>query len=155
MATTEDSEFANVEMVDAALTFNCSESDVESTKHVMVRRVADADKHFAHLRQRDEPDMSLAERLEIVEKLLATNPGEFLARFGSELTAEDLQYFDTRCSGDYIVNFRMTEIRQRLNDAGGKVHHTAIKNRRYVIIFAGFGSYCRACDIMWTINLAI
>jgi len=96
----------------------------------MIERVARKEEHFFHLRQRDEPDMSLDERLEIVEKLLASNPGEFLAQFGSSLTEKDLLYFDTICSSDYIVHFRTAEIRQRLNDADNKFQRAVIRNRR-------------------------
>jgi len=96
----------------------------------MIERVANRQEHFVHLRQRDEPDVSLDERLQIVENLLGNNPGEFLARFGSSLIDEDLRYFDTVCSKDYIVHFWTTEIRQRLNDADNKLQRAVIKNRR-------------------------
>jgi len=107
---------------------------VDTVKRAMIERVAQRDEHFVHLRQRDEPDMSLDERLTLVEKLLTNNPGEFLARFGSTLTVQDLSYFDTTCSSDYTVRFRTTEIRQRLNDAGSKHQQAVIKNRRYMTI---------------------
>jgi len=45
---------------------------------------------------------------------------------------EDLLYFDTACSNDYVVHFRTLEIRQRLNDAGGKLQWAIVKNRRYM-----------------------
>lgn len=104
---------------------------VEAVKRAMIERVAHSEEHFVHLRQRDEPDMSFDERLALVEKLLANNPGEFIARFGCTFTVEDLLYFDTFCSSDYIVNFWTREIRQRLNESGTKLHQTVIKNRRY------------------------
>jgi len=108
---------------------------VEAVKRAMIERVAHSEEHFVHLRQRDEPDMSFDERLALVEKLLANNPGEFIARFGCTFTVEDLLYFDTFCSSDYIVNFWTREIRQRLNESGTKLHQTVIKNRRYVTAF--------------------
>jgi len=120
-------------MADAAPT--SSVVGIESVKRAMIERVARKDEHFVHLRQRDEPDMPFDERIALVEKLLANNPGEFLARFGGTLTVEDLQYFETVCSSDYIVHFRTLEIRQRLNDAGSKLQRAVVKNRRYVTVF--------------------
>ena len=107
-----------------------SKNGIDSVKRTMIERVAHKKEHFVHLRQRDEPDMSLEERLALVEKVLTNNPGEFLARFDTTLTVEDLLYFDTVCSSDYIVHFRTTEIRQRLNNAGSKVQQAVVKNRR-------------------------
>jgi len=111
---------------------------IESVKRAMVERVALRDEHFTHLRQRDEPDMAIDERTALVEKLLANNPGEFLARFGATLTMEDLLYFETACSNDYIVHYRTLEIRQRLHDAGSRHQQAIIKNRRYVTAFHVF-----------------
>ena len=121
---------ANAEMADAVPSPVACVSGLESVKCAMIERVAHREEHFVHLRQRDEPDISLDERLEIVEKLLGHNPGEFLARFGSILIEEDLSYFDAVCLSDYTVHFRTTEIRQKLNNSGGKVQRAAIKNRR-------------------------
>jgi len=109
---------------------------IESVKRAMIERVAGKDEHFTHLRQRDEPDMPFDERMALVEKLLANNPGEFLARFGATLTVEDLLYFETVCSNDYVVHYRTLEIRQRLNDAGNRHQQAVVKNRRYVIVIA-------------------
>jgi len=133
METDNDSECrsASLAMADVASTSPVCVNDIESVKRAITKRVARTEEHFVHLRQRSEPDMSLDERLALVEKLLANNPGEFLARFGSTLTVEDLLYFDTVCSSDYIVHYRTAEIRQRLNDAGSKLQHTVVKNRRY------------------------
>jgi len=117
-------------MADASPFCVASVNDIESVKRAIIQQVAHREEHFVYLRQRDEPDMPLDERLEIVEKLLANNPGEFLARFGYILTEEDLLYFDTVCSSDYVVHFWTTEIRQRLKDAGSKVQRAVIKNRR-------------------------
>ena len=127
MAADKDIEYylANTEMADPS-----PSPIIEPVKRAMIERVAHREEHFAHMRQRNEPDMSLDERLEVVEKLLANNPGEFLARFGSILTEEDLMYFDTLCSSEYTVHFRTTEIRQRLNNAGSKTQQAVIKNRR-------------------------
>lgn len=133
MATDKGIEYrlANAEMADASPFSVVCVNGIESVKRAMIERVAHREEHFEHLRQRNEPDMSLDERLEVVEKLLANNPGEFLARFGSILTEEDLLYFDTRCSSEYTVHFRTTEIRQRLHSAGSKTQQAVIKNRRY------------------------
>jgi len=127
---------ANVKMADAAYpsTVVCV-NGIESVKRAMIERVACREEHFVHLRQRGEPDMSLDERLALAEKLLADNPGEFLARFGSTLTLEDLLYFDTACPSDYIVHFRTTEIRQRLQDTSSKCQQAVVKNRRYDCIY--------------------
>jgi len=119
-------------MADADAMPMSSVDGIESVRRTMIKRVACKDEHFVHLRQRDEPDMSLDERTALVEKLLVNNPGEFLARFGATLTVEDLLYFDTACSNDYVVHFRTLEIRQRLNDAGGKLQWAIVKNRRYM-----------------------
>ena len=137
MATDKDSDCcsANVEMSDTAPTSSVDCVNVEPVKQAMIERVAHREEHFFHLRQRGEPDMSLDERLALVEKLLANNPGEFLARFGSTLTVEDLLYFDTACPSDYTVHFRTTEIRQRLNSTGSKCQQAVVKNRRYDCIY--------------------
>jgi len=132
VAAVKDIQFrlARAEMADSSPSSVACVNGIESVKRTMIERVAHREEHFVHLRQRDEPDVSVDERLEIVEKLLANSPGEFLARFGSVLAEEDLLYFDTVCSSDYTVHFWLTAIRQRLNSAGSKVQQTVIKNRR-------------------------
>jgi len=127
---------ANVEMSDAAPPSSVvCVNGMDSVKRAMIERVARREEHFVYLRQRGEPDMSLDERVALVEKLLTDNPGEFLARFGSTLTVEDLLYFDTACPSDYIVHFRTTEIRQRLHNTSSKCQQAVVKNRRYDCIY--------------------
>jgi hypothetical protein len=103
----------------------CAPGDVRQS---MLARIALSNEHFCHLRQRDEPDLSFDDRLTLCTKLLDSNPGEFLCRFGSLLRDCDLGYFEHFMS-DYVVNFRVAEIKRRLV-AVDSSNRTMVKNRR-------------------------
>lgn len=84
--------------------------------------------------QRDEPELSHHQKVEVLSDLLQNKTGSFLMRFGSLLNAQDLAYFSdpsTQNSGDFEVRFRVDELRKRLT-SGAKEKLT--KNRRYAAL---------------------
>ena len=84
--------------------------------------------------QRDEPELTYTQKIEILSELLQNRPSSFLMRFGSLLDYWDLTYFYDKsnvCSSDYEVKFRADEIEKRLSSG---VKETCIRNRRYAAI---------------------
>ena len=79
--------------------------------------------------QRDEPDLSVKEKHEILTKMLLHSPGDFLRRFGPEFDEEDLQYFEE--SADYEVQYRVKELKKSLKS---KAKEKRKRNRRYKAI---------------------
>lgn len=82
--------------------------------------------HFKN-QQRGDPELSVDEKRRIAEDLLTKNPSEFLKRFGSRLSAEDLKYFD-RADKDYRVTFQINEVKRLQNQ---HLSHVRVRNRRY------------------------
>lgn len=84
--------------------------------------------------QRDEPDLSHHQKVEILSDLLRNKTGSFLMRFGSLLDAQDLAYFadpSTANSSDFEVKFRVDELRKRLTS---EAKEKLTKNRRYAAL---------------------
>ncbi|KAL3320145.1 hypothetical protein Ciccas_001177 [Cichlidogyrus casuarinus] len=66
------------------------------------------DLHVKH-QTRDEPDLTVEQKVEILGKLHSSNPGEFLSRYHSHLLwPTDAQHFEASKS-DYVVNFYLSK----------------------------------------------
>ena len=77
--------------------------------------------------QKDEPDLTLEEKVTYLSDLLQSKPGTFLMRFGRVLDAGHLTYFDD--TENYEVKQRLKDLRQTLDP---KRKQTVIRNRRFV-----------------------
>jgi len=98
-------------------------------RRLMLDRVAQSNEHFSRFQQRDEPDLSVENRLKICCELLDSNPGSFLTRFGSLLLDCDLVYFEQLMS-DYVINFRVNELKRKLCGGASSMHRSVVRNRR-------------------------
>ncbi|XP_064408791.1 coiled-coil domain-containing protein 97 isoform X2 [Latimeria chalumnae] len=80
--------------------------------------------------QKDEPDLTLPEKLEILQELYRNKPVVFLERFRKVLSEDHLVCF-SHLAGNYEVNFYCNEIR-RSNLK--KVNRTQVRNKRYAAL---------------------
>lgn len=78
--------------------------------------------------QRDEPDLTVEQKVDILNDISRKNPGSFLGRFGHLLSSEHLSYFEKVQKDNYEVEYRLKELRKLLDD---KKRHVQIQNRRY------------------------
>lgn len=86
----------------------------ESSKMILRSQLLDhlslsKDAHFRS-QQVGEPDLSNEEKREIAEALLMRSSELFLARFGTHLLEQHLDYFDE--SESYEVNYHLKHLRQ-------------------------------------------
>jgi len=94
----------------------------------IIKTVSASQGFFRH-QQKEEPDLTLAQKSSIASDLLASKPGVFLARFGKFLTEEQLEYFDRLEPGaDYELQFFLKQARQAQCRF---ISQKTIKNRRY------------------------
>ena len=77
--------------------------------------------------QKDEPDLTVDEKVAYLSELLLSKPGAFLMRFGRVLDAGHLTYFDD--ADDCEVKQRLKDLRQTLDP---RKKQTVIRNRRFV-----------------------
>lgn len=92
----------------------------------MLSRIARSDA-VVKSQQRGEPDLTVDEKVGILEEILERKPTSFLMRFGRYLVEEDLRNFQ-HLKGDYEIDFRLTEVK---NIIDSKKTKTGIRNRRY------------------------
>ena len=92
----------------------------------MLHFLASTDAHFRH-QQRGEPDLSHSEKVKIASDLFQDKPSVFLSRFGTLIRGTDIICF-SKLAGDYVVDFHLKEIKQRLSC---RQNQTKIRNRRY------------------------
>lgn len=92
----------------------------------MLSRIARSDA-VVKSQQRGEPDLTLDEKVGILEEVLERKPSSFLMRFGRYLAEEDLRNFE-HLKGDYEIDFRLAEVK---NIIDSKKTKTGIRNRRY------------------------
>ncbi|KAL8586903.1 hypothetical protein ACOMHN_051008 [Nucella lapillus] len=97
----------------------------ERMRVAMVERVAGSSAHFGH-QQRDAPDLTLQEKVDIATDLLDTSPHNFLARFGKFLQPADLAYFRPLEEDSYEVAFYLRDLAHSLTH-----RQVIVKNRRY------------------------
>lgn len=107
-----------------------SNPDVSETQNYlrtkMLARIALSDAHLKH-QQRNEPDLTLEQKIEIVQNLLDANKVTFLSRFWKYLELEDLEYFQD--SKDvYEIDFYVKQVKKNKNK---NFQRNKIKNRRY------------------------
>ena len=107
---------------------NTDEGDRKGLLQDIIKTVSASEGFFRH-QQKDEADLTLAQKSSIASDLLSSKPGTFLARFGKFLTSDQLEYFDgLETGGDYELQFYLKQARQ------GQcrfISQKRIKNRRY------------------------
>jgi hypothetical protein len=118
----------DIERLESNVSTDLAGPSVSHARQSMLVHIARSNDHFCRMRQRHEPDLSFEDRMTLCSKLLDSNPGEFLARFGSLLRDSDLGNFE-HLVYDYVVSFRIAEIKRRLT-AIGKDNQRVTKNRR-------------------------
>ncbi|XP_076464129.1 coiled-coil domain-containing protein 97-like [Babylonia areolata] len=99
--------------------------DRERVRRVMLERLSTTSAHFAH-RQRDAPDLTSQEKVDIAAGILDKSPVTFLDRFGKFLHASDLAYFHGLEKDSYEIGFYLKDIRHRCSHS-----QVIVKNRRY------------------------
>lgn len=102
-------------------------ADTEDLLQNMCLKIANSDV-VVKSQQRDEPDLTLEQKVDILKDILENKPASFLARFGQFLALEELTYFENIQNDDYELEFRVKELRKLLDD---KTRHVKIQNRRY------------------------
>ena len=106
----------------------------DNTPETRIYRTVIASGLVIKSQQRDEPELSHHQKVEILSDLLRNKMGSFLMRFGCLLDAQDLAYFadpSTPNSSDYEVKFRVDELRKRLTS---RAKEKLTKNRRYAAL---------------------
>ena len=94
----------------------------------IIKTVTASEGFFRH-QQKDEADLTLAEKSKIAGELLSSKPGTFLARFGKFLTEDQLEYFEgLETGGDYELQFYLKQARQ---SQCRFISQKTVKNRRY------------------------
>ncbi|XP_077192713.1 coiled-coil domain-containing protein 97 [Paroedura picta] len=90
-----------------------------------------ASSHLAvRSQQKDEPDFTPAQKLDILQELYHTKPLVFLERFRTALQEDHLPCF-RHLAGNYEADFYCAEVRR----AGlGKTRHTRVRNKRYAAL---------------------
>jgi len=102
------------------------DSDVKEKLAKQIIRAAAISRGFFRQQQKDEPDLNLEEKEQIVTDLLLKNEAEFLNRYGRFLSEDLLGYFENGKS--YEVDFYLEKARQ----ANCRfVKQQRVKNRRY------------------------
>ncbi|KHJ41943.1 hypothetical protein D918_07994 [Trichuris suis] len=92
----------------------------------MLNRIADTPGAYFKSQQRNEPDLTLEERLLILRNLYQDRPCGFLSRYERMLTANDVLLFD-HVRGMYEAEFFLKRIEKKKN----RPSDVQIKNRRY------------------------
>ncbi|XP_069500503.1 coiled-coil domain-containing protein 97 isoform X2 [Ambystoma mexicanum] len=80
--------------------------------------------------QKDEPDFTQQQKLEMLMEMYRTKPVVFLERFRKALKEEHLECF-SHLAGNYEVDFYCQEIRK---SSLKKVHRTRVRNKRYAAL---------------------
>lgn len=78
--------------------------------------------------QKDDPDLSLEEKLTIARDILKKNHCSFLSKFGHYLKEEHLKYFEKDKDEDYEIAHHINRLRRYFNNS---TRQTDIRNRRY------------------------
>ncbi|KAG8143538.1 hypothetical protein E2320_000751 [Naja naja] len=103
----------------------------EEDSAVLAMFHAVANSHLAvQSQQKDEPDFTAVQKLDILRNLYHTKPLIFLERFRTVLREEDLPCF-RHLSGNYEADFYCAEVRKANL---GKTLHTRVKNKRYAAL---------------------
>jgi len=102
------------------------EKDLKEKLAKKIIRAATISRGFFRQQQKDEPDLSLEEKEQIVTDLLLKNEAEFLNRYGRFLSEDLLGYFEN--GNSYEVDFYLEKARQ---ENCRFVKQQRVKNRRY------------------------
>lgn len=109
-----------------------TDNSLTSTETEMINHIVQENKAFFRSQQINDPDITEAERSEIVQKVLRSGHKKFLYRFGNYIRADHLSYFeDHRIQNpndedDYEIGFFLRDIRKKLHN-----RQRDVKNRRY------------------------
>ena len=103
-----------------------TEKEVHGQVTNMLFQVANSDA-VVKSQQRGEPDLTVDEKVTILQGILDRSPGSFLMRFGKYLVEEDLRNFD-HLKGDYEIDFHLKEVKNILDT---KKKKTGVRNRRF------------------------
>jgi hypothetical protein len=86
-----------------------------------------ANSKVAHFKdqQRGEPELSFEQKRQIAEDILKHNPGQFLARFGKFLQAQDLDYFTelNAVSENYEISCHLKQLQRFHCKSRNEVRH--------------------------------
>ena len=88
--------------------------------------VAKCEDAFFRSQQRDEPDLSIEQKIQIAKETLDQNPGLFLYRYGKHLNSNQLKTFERWTSNDYEVAYHLKNLQNSRNSKAKKT-----KNRRF------------------------
>ncbi|KAG6926291.1 coiled-coil domain containing 97, partial [Chelydra serpentina] len=99
--------------------------------------------------QKDEPDLTAAEKLAILRALYRDKPVVFLERFRRALRVEHLGCF-AHLAARYEVRFYCEEVRRA---ARGKAGHTRVRNKRYAALQQLIKGSMAALGGAWELDL--
>ncbi|CDW56699.1 DUF2052 domain containing protein [Trichuris trichiura] len=117
--------------------------DREKMLESMLNRIADTPGAYFKSQQRNEPDLTLEERLLILRNLYKDRPCGFLSRYEQMLTANDLLLFDhvrgmyeadfflRSCYSFVLILFRRNPYELGIEKKKNRPSDVQIKNRRY------------------------
>ncbi|XP_071453341.1 coiled-coil domain-containing protein 97 [Hetaerina americana] len=88
--------------------------------------LASSSAHFKS-QQIGDPDLTFLQKRSIADELLKRNPGQFLARFGTNIKLPHLEYFSSM-KGNYEVDFYLKKLQRYHCKKSSEVD---VKNRRY------------------------
>ena len=109
---------------------NISSNQKENLLSSLINTASLSEGFFRH-QQKDEPDLSLEEKQNIVHNLVQNKPAIFLQRFGKYLSEEQLEYFDELRTDNYELEFILAQVRQ---DQCRFIKGHKVKNRRYAAL---------------------
>ena len=109
---------------------NISSNQKENLLSGLIKTASLSGGFFRH-QQKDEPDLSLEEKQNIVQNLVQNKPAIFLQRFGKYLSEEQLEYFDELRTDNYELEFILAQVRQ---DQCRFIKGHKVKNRRYAAL---------------------
>ena len=109
---------------------NISSNQKENLLSSLINTASLSGGFFRH-QQKDDPDLSLEEKQNIVQNLVQNKPAIFLQRFGKYLSEEQLEYFDELRTDNYELEFILAQVRQ---DQCRFIKGHKVKNRRYAAL---------------------
>lgn len=96
----------------------------------IIKTVSLSDGFFKH-QQIGEPDLTVDDKAKIASDLVSSKPGVFLSRYGSFLTENQLEYFETLTTSNYELEFYLNQARQ---SQCRFIKQNKVKNRRYAAL---------------------
>jgi len=120
----------NVLFGEMETTVNISTNQKENLLSSLIKTASLSGGFFRH-QQKDEPDLGLEEKQNIVQNLVQNKPAIFLQRFGKYLSEEQLEYFDELRTDNYELEFILAQVRQ---DQCRFIKGHKVKNRRYAAL---------------------